>query len=121
MEDVLDLYMRPYDSQYPVICMDEKPFQLTDEKRTPIPMEPLKPERRDSEYIRKGTCSIFVFTEPLVGWRHLSVREKRTKVDWAHEIKDLLEIYYPEASKVRLVMDNLNTHNISSAISSIRT
>ena len=114
MEDVLDLYMQPFDLQYPVICMDEKPFQLTDEKRTPIPMKPLKPERRDSEYIRKGTCSIFVFTEPLAGWRHLSVRERRTKVDWAYEIKNLLEIYYPEEFKVRLVMDNLNTHNISS-------
>lgn len=114
MEDVLDLYMQPFDLQYPVICMDEKPFQLTDEKRTPIPMKPLKPERRDSEYIRKGTCSIFVFTEPLAGWRHLSVRERRTKVDWAYEIKNLLEIYYPEAFKVRLVMDNLNTHSISS-------
>jgi hypothetical protein len=85
MEDVLDLYMRPYDSQYPVICMDEKPFQLTDEKRTPIPMKPLKPERRDSEYIRKGTCSIFVFTEPLVGWRHYLSEKKEPR--WTGHMK----------------------------------
>lgn len=114
MEDVLDLYMQPYDEQYPVICMDEKPFQLTDESRKPIPMKPLKPLREDSEYIRKGTCSIFVFTEPLGQWRHLSVRERRTKLDWAQEIKELLEVHYPDAVKIRLVMDNLNTHNISS-------
>lgn len=114
MEDVLDLYMQPLDERYPVICMDEKPFQLTDEKRNPIPMKPLKPERRDSEYVRKGTCSIFVFTEPLASWRHLSVRERRTKIDWAHEIKNLLDIYYPTAAKLRLVMDNLNTHTLSS-------
>lgn len=113
MEDVLDLYMQPFETQYPVICMDEKPFQLTDEARRPIPMKPYKPQQIDSEYIRKGTCSIFVFTEPLGQWRHLSVRERRTKVDWAHEIKDLLEVYYPDAIKVRLVMDNLNTHTTS--------
>ncbi len=114
MEDVLDLYMQPLDERYPVICMDEKPFQLTDEKRNPIPMKPLKPERRDSEYVRKGACSIFVFTEPLASWRNLSVRERRTKIDWAHEIKNLLDIYYPTAAKLRLVMDNLNTHTLSS-------
>ena len=114
MEDVLDLYMQPYDEQYPVICMDEKPFQLTDEWWKPIPMKPLKPLREDSEYIRKGTCSIFVFTEPLgSGGTCLSVRI-RTKLDWAQEIKELLEVHYPDADEIRLVMDNLNTHNISS-------
>jgi len=114
MEDVLDLYMQPFDDQYPVICMDEKPFRLTDEARKPILMKALKPERRDSEYIRKGTCSIFVFTEPLASWRHLSVRERRTKVDWAYKIKDLLDVFYPNVTKVQLVMDNLNTHTLSS-------
>lgn len=94
--------------------MDEKPYQLTDDKRKPIPMKPMKPGRRDSEYIRRGTCSIFIFTEPLAGWRHQSVRSRRTKVDWAHEIRELLEIHYPNVPKVRLVMDNLNTHTISS-------
>jgi len=112
MEDVLDLYMQPFKNQCPVICMDEKPFQLTDETRNPIPMKALKPEHRDSVYIRKDTCSIFVFTEPLASWRHLSVRERRTKVDWAHEIKDLLDVFYPNVKKVRLVMDNLNTHTL---------
>ena len=77
-------------------------------------MQPLKPERRDSEYVRKGTCSIFVFTEPLAGWRHLSVEERRTKVDWAHQVRELLEVHYPNATKIKLVMDNLNTHNLSS-------
>ena len=77
-------------------------------------MQPLKPERRDSEYVRKGTCSIFVFTEPLAGWRHLSVEERRTKVDGAHQVRELLEVHYPNATKIKLVMDNLNTHNLSS-------
>ena len=114
MEDVLDLYQQPFDEDYPVICMDEKPYQLLDEAMTPIPMKPRKPERQDSEYIRKGTCSIFIFTEPLAGWRHASVRERRTRIDWANEIKELLDVHYPDASKIRLVMDNLNTHSISS-------
>ncbi len=114
MEDVLDLYQQPFDEDCPVICMDEKPYQLLDEAMNPIPMKPRKPERQDSEYIRKGTCSIFIFTEPLAGWRHTSVRERRTRIDWANEIKELLDVYYPDASKIRLVMDNLNTHAISS-------
>ena len=79
-----------------------------------VPMQPLKPERRDSEYVRKGTCSIFVFTEPLAGWRHLSVEERRTKVDGAHQVRELLVVHYPNAGKIKLVMDNWNTHNLSS-------
>lgn len=77
-------------------------------------MQPLKPERRDSEYVRKGTCSIFVFIEPLAGWRHLSVEERRTKVDWVPQVRELLDVHYTNASKIKLVMDNLNTHNLSS-------
>lgn len=114
MEDVLDLYQMPYDADYPVVCMDEKPYQLLDESRTPIPMETGKPERRDGEYIRNGTCSIFIFNEPLAGWRHACVCERRTKVDWANQIRILLEQYYPSVQKIRLVMDNLNTHAVSS-------
>jgi len=110
----LDLYQQPFDEDCPVICMDEKPYQLLDEARSPIPMKPGKPERRDGEYIRNGTCSIFIFTEPLAGWRHVSVHERRTRIDWANEIRELLEVHYPDVSKVRLVMDNLNTHSISS-------
>nr|WP_217635445.1 transposase [Evansella caseinilytica] len=111
MEDVLDLYQQPFDEASPVICMDEKPYQLLDEARTLIPMKPAKPERQDGEYIRQGTCSIFLFTEPLAGWHHVAVRERRTRIDWAHEIKELLEVHYSETSKIRLVMDNLNIHS----------
>lgn len=114
MEDVLDLYQRPLNDDYPVICMDEKPYQLLDEARRPIPMKPSKPARQDSEYKRNGTCSIFLFTEPLAGWRHVGVHERRTRIDWAHEIRELLDIHYPDAIIIRLVMDNLNTHSIAS-------
>jgi len=114
MEDILDLYQQPFNEAYPVVCMDEKPYQLLDETRTAIPMKPGKPARWDGEYIRNGTCSIFIFTEPLAGWRHVSVRERRTRIDWANEIRELLEVHYRNARKVRLVMDNLNTHSISS-------
>ncbi|MCL4517055.1 MAG: IS630 family transposase [Firmicutes bacterium] len=114
MEDILDLYQQPFDESSPVICMDEKPYQLLDETRPPIPMEPGNPERRDGEYIRNGTCSIFIFTEPLAGWRHVAVCERRTRIDWAHQIQELLEVYYPETPMIRLVMDNLNTHSNAS-------
>ena len=114
MEDVLDLYCLPYDAQYPVVCMDEKPYQLLDEVRRPIPMEPGKVCKVDAEYVRNGTCSIFVFGEPLTGWTHAHARERRTKMDWAQEIRWLLEEVYPDAKKIRLVSDNLNTHVISS-------
>lgn len=114
MEDILDLYCQPYDPECPVICMDEKPYQLLGEVRDPIAMEPGKPRKIDSEYIRKGTCSIFVYCEPLTGWGSAHGRERRTKVDWAEEIRWLLEEVYPQAEKIRLVSDNLNTHVISS-------
>lgn len=114
MEDVLDVYHEPYDANCPVICMDEKPFQLLDEVREPIPMKPAKPLREDSEYERNGTCSIFIFTEPLTGWRHVEVRNQRTRIDWAQQVQELLEIHYPHAPKIKLVMDNLNTHSIAS-------
>jgi hypothetical protein len=114
MEDVLSVYARPYDSKKPVVCMDEKPYQLLSHARTPIPMQPGAPRREDNEYIRNGTCSIFMFTEPLGGWRHAEALPQRTKKDWAHQIQWLLYKEYPEAEKVVLVMDNLNTHTISS-------
>jgi len=114
MEDILDLYHQPFDANCPVICMDEKPYQLLDETRTPIPMKQRKPERRDGEYVRNGTCSIFVFTEPLAGWRHVAVRERRTRIDWAYQVRELLEVHYPNVPLIRLVMDNLNTHSIAS-------
>lgn len=114
MEDVLDVYHRPYDEECPVICMDEKPYQLLDESRQPIPMTLGEIKRYDSEYIRNGTCSIFVFVEPLKGWRMVSASKRRTKIDWARYVAELLEVHYPTVPKVCLVMDNLNTHTISS-------
>ena len=114
MEDVLEVYSRPYDPTRPVVCMDEKPFQLHGEAREPVPMKPGKVEKVDNEYIREGTCSIFIFTEPLAGWRYAEALEHRTKKDWARRVKWVLDNQYPSAKKVALVMDNLNTHVISS-------
>ncbi|MFB9751910.1 hypothetical protein ACFFNY_10110 [Paenibacillus hodogayensis] len=96
MEDVLDVYQLPYDAECPLICMDEKPYQLLDEVRVPIPMKSAKPMREDSEYIRHGTCSIFIFTEPLSGWRHVAVLQQRTRLDWAEQVRELLEVHYPD-------------------------
>ena len=110
----MDVYQREYNENCPVICMDEKPYQLLDESRSPIPMKPGDIKKYDSEYIRHGTCSIFIFTEPLKGWRTVSVSERRTRKDWAGYVAELLEVHYPEAPKVCLVMDNLNTHTIAS-------
>ena len=114
MEEVLAVYSRSYDEQYPVICMDEKPLQLLAEARNKINMTIGQVERIDNEYIRKGTCSIFLFTEPLNGWRYASAYEHRTRIEWALEIKWLLTDQYPLVEKVVLVIDNLNTHNIAS-------
>ena len=114
MEDVLDVYEMPYNPSVPVVCMDEKPYQLLGEARESWAMRPGDNKKVDSEYIRNGTCSIFAFVEPLGGKHHLSVREHRTAVDWAEEIKYLVDEMYPEAEKIILVMDNLNTHKPSS-------
>jgi len=114
MEDILDVYTRPYDEDIPVVCMDEKPYQLLDERRKPIPMKPGDVKKIDNEYERNGTCSIFIFTEPLKGWRYTYASQRRTKKDWAEQVRVLLDECYPTVSKVCLVMDNLNTHNISS-------
>ena len=112
MEDILDVYRLPYNSSIPQVNMDEQPVQLIGETRQRIPAKEGKPERIDYEYERKGTANIFIFTEPLSGRRYVSVRERRTAVDWAHEIKYLLEVQYPAAERVRLVCDQLNTHHI---------
>jgi len=114
MEDVLEVYRRPYDADYPVVCMDEQPIQLFKETRVPLPMERGQPEKYDHEYERNGTANHFLFTEPLGGWRRVSVRERKTKQDWAQEIKVLLDQDYPEAKCVILVCDNLNTHGVGS-------
>ena len=114
MEDVLDLYCRPYDARYPVVNMDEQPVQLVAETRLPIPAEPGRPARIDYEYERRGTAALFLFVEALGGWRKLGARQRRTSVDWAREVKVLLDEDYPEAEKVILVCDNLNTHGTAS-------
>lgn len=114
MEDILEVYCLPYDPQIPLVCMDEQPVQLIGETRRPLPAEPGKPVRVDYEYERNGTANVFMFAEPLNGCRHVSIRERKTGVDWAYEIKRLLEIHYPEAKRVRLVCDNLNTHKLGS-------
>lgn len=110
MEDILDIYKRPYNPAEPLICMDETSKQLTKEARLPIPVKPDQPARFDYEYQRNGVCNIFMFYEPFGGNRFVSVTDRRTKNDWAWQIKELLEKWYPDARKVILVMDNLNTH-----------
>lgn len=114
MEDVLELYCLPYNSNVPLICMDEQPVQIIKETREPIPVLPGKPVQYDYEYERNGTAVNFMFTEPLGGWRKVNVRERRTSVDWAQEIKELADVDYPTAEKIILVSDNLNTHKIPS-------
>ncbi len=110
MEEAPDVYARPYDSRYPVLCMDEQPIQLLEEIRKPSRGTKKHPRRVDYEYERAGTASIFMFCEPLLGWRRVSVRDRRTKVDWALEVEELLRTRYASAQKVILVSDNLNTH-----------
>jgi len=110
MEEVLDTYEKPYDPAVPVLCMDEQPVQLLKETRTPIPATAQHAKRVDYEYERAGTATIFMFTEPLAGWREVAVREQKTKIDWATEVARLLEGRYAACAKVILVCDNLNTH-----------
>lgn len=114
MEDVLEVYQRPYDPAAPVVCMDEKSVQLLKETRPSTPASPGRAERIDYEYERNGTANIFMFCEPLAGWRQTRVTERRTKPDWARALQDLLDGRYADAKVVILVMDNLNTHSIGS-------
>jgi hypothetical protein len=114
MEDVLAVYARPHDPDRPVVCMDEKPYQLLGHARDPIPVKPGADLREDSEYVRCGTCSIFCWVEPLAGWRRVDAQPRRTMIDWAGQVKELLTVDYPGAELVVLVMDNLNTHGIGS-------
>lgn len=114
MEDVLDIYELPYNKEIPVVCMDEKPYQLLGEARESWAMRPGDNKKIDSEYIRNGTCSIFAFVEALAGRHHVIVREHRTVIDWAEEIRYLVDEMYPDVQKIILVMDNLNTHKPAS-------
>ena len=110
MEDVLEVYTRPYDPSRPQVCLDEKNKQLVREVREPLAAKPGRAARHDYEYERNGTANLFIVCEPLAGWRHLKVTDRRTKIDWAQCIKELVDVHYPHAEKIVLVMDNLNTH-----------
>lgn len=112
MENVLDLYAMPYDPKQPVVCFDEKPLQLLGETRLPRPVAPGQPALVDYEYRRKGTANIFMAVEPLAGWRQVTVTERRTKLDFAAQLKQLSD-HYPEAERVHIVLDNLSTHTLA--------
>jgi hypothetical protein len=110
MEDVLDLYAEPDDPQYPVVCFDESPYQLVREVRQPLPVRPGQPVRYDDEYRREGTCNLFMCFEPLQGWRHAKVTDRRTTRDFAYCMQDLVDLHFPKAAVISVVLDNLNTH-----------
>ena len=114
MEDVLDLYAEPYDPDRPVVCFDETSTQLLADTRPPIPVRPGQPRRQDYEYRRAGTRNIFPTCEPLAGWRHVAITERRTMEDFAHQMQWLVDEAYPDAPVVRVVLDNLNTHRMAS-------
>jgi hypothetical protein len=110
MEDVLDLYAEPDDPRRPRVCFDECPYQLISDVRERVPLQPGRPERYDYEYKREGTCNLFMFVQPHAGWRHVKVTDRRTALDFAQCMKDLVDIHFPDAEVIRVVLDNLNTH-----------
>jgi len=114
MEDVLAACTRPYDPRHPQVCLDETSRQLLAEVTPPRPVAPGRPAREDYEYQRQGVCNVFLVCEPLRGWRHVTVSARRTRIDWAHCIKDLVDVCYPDAEQVVLVQDNLSTHTPAS-------
>jgi hypothetical protein len=114
MEEVLDVYQAPYDARHPLIGMDEAARQLLSDVFDPLPLKPGRPRRIDDKYDRHGTCSLFMFYNPITGWRRVGCRDSRTACDWAEEVRHLLEVDYPDAELVTLVCDNLNTHNMAS-------
>jgi DDE superfamily endonuclease len=114
LEDVLDVYHRPYDPRRPVVCLDETSRQLLAEVRAPLPVAPGHPARHDPEYARDGVVNLFLVTEPLQGWRQVRISQQRTRIDWAHCVKDLVDGQYPDADQIVLVMDQLNTHSPAS-------
>jgi len=113
MEETLDIYHQPYDPRAPVVCFDETSKQLIAETRTPLPAIPGEPRRYDTEYERKGTANLFMFFEPLGNWRHVQVTDRRTKLDFAQCMKDLVDVHYPNIPIIHIVLDNLNTHKLS--------
>jgi hypothetical protein len=114
MEDILEVYTRPYDPKRPQVCLDETSRQLLAEVTPPLPVVPGQLVREDHEYVREGVVNLFLVCEPLRGWRHVTVSERRTRIDWAHCIRDLVDVHFPEADMVVLVEDNLNTHTPAS-------
>jgi hypothetical protein len=114
MEDVLDVYHRPYDPRYPVVCLDETSRQLLGAVAPPLPAAPGHPAREDYEYVRGGVVNLFLVNEPLRGWRHVTVSDQRTRLDFAAMIKNLVEVHYPDAERIVLVLDNLNIHSPAS-------
>jgi DDE superfamily endonuclease len=114
MEDVLAVYTRAHDPRRPQVCLDETSRQLLAEVSPPVPVAPGRPARQDYEYERRGVCNLFLVCEPLAGWRDVMVSDRRTRIDWAHCVKDLLDVHYPDAERVVLVQDNLNTHTPAS-------
>lgn len=120
MEDILDVYHQPSSPKCPLICFDERPTQLLSDKKIPSPAKPGQKKRIDYEYERKGNCNLFIFLEPQQGWRHIEVTDRRTAVDFAHCMKKLVDVYYPEAETIKIVMDNLNTHTPASLYKTFR-
>ncbi len=114
MEDVLDVYIRPYNPRRPQVCLDETSRQLLADITPPLPPALGRPAREDYEYARAGVCNLFMLTEPLRGWRHVVVSDRRTRVDFARCIRELVDVHYPDAERIVLVMDNLNTHSPAS-------
>jgi len=114
MEDVLEVYNRPTDPNQPLVCFDELSKQQVKEVCTPIPPAPGQPERYDYEYERNGTSNLFMFFAPLLGWRHVKVTDRRTAIDFAHCMRDLVDVHFPDAPRITLVVDNLNTHVLAS-------
>jgi hypothetical protein len=110
MEAILDLYAEPYNPRYPLVCFDESPYQLLSEGRQPLPAAPGQPARYDDAYRREGTCHLFMCFEPLQGWRHVKITDRRTTQDCAHCMRDLVDIHFPKAAGISVVVDNLNTH-----------
>lgn len=113
MEDVLDVYQRPRDPLRPLVTLDEASKQLVADVTPPLPAQPGRPTRQDYEYERRGTANLFMLFAPLEGWRHVKVTDRRTNVDFAHVLRDLSDVHFPDAEKIVLVMDNLNTHKLS--------
>jgi len=114
MEDVLSVYTRPFDPKRPLVCFDESNKQQTIEVQVPLPLEPGQPQRYDTEYERNGVSNLFLFFAPLLNWRHVKVTDQRTAVDWAHCMKDLVDIHFPDAEQIVITEDNLNTHTPAS-------